>query len=333
MSISFITGPLKNRGLLLILGLLLCPPPSFGAVTYFYSNGGIFNRTDTITLTQSGPVYVQTGGDVTSNDQSGDNRAYIYIDGTLVDLSFHSVRDGSTTYVEAVWQVTLPAGAHQIRTQVNAEAYAAGTYTYIRLENESGPLDNSTVAQINALIQTATGPLEDSLTTIVQSTEADLQNQINTNAASIAQLQQELADLQNGQSTNVGAIASDESALAILQAQNLAQESQLQTLMAAEALHNAKTQSDIDALSGRITVLNNTAARKSPINTGLLYGAAAAGSIGLGLGAYGAFSGSVPSGTSLLDATSVSDVAESPGDERNISRADESFAEPSAHAP
>ncbi|MDE1171729.1 MAG: hypothetical protein PW734_11075, partial [Verrucomicrobium sp.] len=67
---------------ILLFGLLALPfSPARAAITYFYEMGGDFTRVDTITLTQTGPVFVQTGGNITTLNQSGPGVCYIYIDG------------------------------------------------------------------------------------------------------------------------------------------------------------------------------------------------------------------------------------------------------------
>ncbi len=291
------TAPLRFlSGLAALLALIVSAGEARATITYFYDNGGAFTRTDVVTLTQTGRVFIQTGGNAASLAEVSDN-AYIAIDGTTVTTSYHTIRDASETAVICTWEATLPAGDHSITTSVSAQNGASDTFTYIELEDESGPLDQSTIDQITTLYQSADDQLRSDLTTIVQNTEAGLQGQIDAANASITQLQQDLsqqiAALQATQSTDETAIAqlqqkvaADEDAISALQAQSAAQQRQLQTLTDAEAAHLAALQSQFDALSSQVTTLNSTTVHKSNLNTYLLYGGAAAGLGGIGFGVY-----------------------------------------------
>lgn len=286
---------------ILLFGLLALPfSPARAAITYFYEMGGDFTRVDTITLTQTGPVFVQTGGNITTLNQSGPGVCYIYIDGAYAAEGDHSIRDASTTTTEAVYQAVLGPGNHTIQTSIASGAGSSSSYTYIRLENEAGPLDQTTINQITQLYQSADTALQTQLTTLIQNTAADLQNQIDAANASITQLQQDLAQqltaLQNTQANDEAAISAlqqristDESAIAALQAQAGTQQNQLQILANAEAAHYATVEAQIGSLSTQVSTLNNTTVRKSNVNTYLLYGGAAVGAGGLGFGIYDAW--------------------------------------------
>lgn len=150
------------------------------------------------------------------------------------------------------------------------------------------------------MYQSADTALQTQLTTLIQNTAADLQNQIDAANASITQLQQDLAQqltaLQNTQANDEAAISAlqqristDESAIAALQAQAGTQQNQLQILANAEAAHYATVEAQIGSLSTQVSTLNNTTVRKSNVNTYLLYGGAAVGAGGLGFGIYDAW--------------------------------------------
>ncbi len=296
---------MKTKALLSASLLLLAFAlgPARAAVTYFYAPGGNFDQTQPITLTQTGEVFIETGGSISSNYQV-DSGATIWVDGVQVIFSDHSIRDGSQSAVNALWDVVLPAGDHTIRTSVvgSAAGAANNTYSYIRLEDEVGPYDQEMITNITNAYEEADTALQEEMTTLIQNAETDLQNQIDATNANVTQLQDQLTALtqqvetiQQNQSGDEATIAqlqqeisADEGLIAELQAGQSGLQGQLQTLTDLVQAHLAALQAEIDSVSGQVTVLSNTTARKSSLTTSndLIYGAAGVGAAGLGVGVY-----------------------------------------------
>ncbi len=287
--------------LLLSLGIAT----SHADLTYFYSPGGAFNQSTPITLTQTGEVYIEAGGTIASTSQV-DSGVTIWVDGAQVMYSDHSVRDSSQTAVIAIWDVVLPAGPHTIEAAVTAPAGAANnTFFYIDLKDEAGPYDQEVITNITNAYEEADTELQSQMTTLIQNAETDLQNQINATNGNVTQLQQQLTALTQQVSTMQGNQSNDEAAIAQLQQQITADEvsitallgqvsdlqTQLQNLSNLQQASIASLQAQLQALSGQVTVLSNTTAQKSSLNTDsyLLCGAGALGAGGLGFGLYDTF--------------------------------------------
>jgi predicted nucleic acid-binding Zn-ribbon protein len=293
---------MKNRllfiaGIILALGLV----SSRAAVTYFYAPGGDLDQTTPITLTHTGEVFIETGGSISSSSQM-DSGATIWVDGVQVIFSDHSVRDGSQTAVNALWDVVLPAGPHTIRTAVTGTAAgsANNTYSYIRLEDEIGPDDQQTITNITNAYEAADTALQEAMTTLINNAVSDLQNEINATNGNVTQLQeqitaltQQVTTIQQNQSADEATIAQlqkeiadDEAVIVNLQAGQADLQNQLRTLTDLIQAHIAALQAEINSVSSQVTVLAGTTSRKLNSSNTLIYGAAGIGAAGLGVGTY-----------------------------------------------